>query len=89
MESMGTQASDAQKYSIAKAVVGILLVVPWAIIDVVLKRTDPSLVYASGLFLGTTAGYLLSPGKPKIWIIVLIAAVLAMSHFIFVPRYAS
>ena len=86
MESIPMHASNAQKYSITKAIVGILLVVPWVIIDVVLKRTDPSLVYASGLFLGTISGYLLSPGKPKIWVIVIIAAALAMSHFIFVPR---
>ena len=87
MKSMHTRPQEAQKYSTAKAIVGILLVVPWAIIDIVLKKTDPSLVYSSGIFLGTVTGYLLLPGKPRIWVIVVIAAALAMSHFIFMPRY--
>jgi hypothetical protein len=88
MESIPAHASHEPKYSVTKAVVGLLLVVPWVIIDIVLKQTDPSLVYAWGMFLGTTAGYLLSPGKPKIWVIVVIAALLAVSHFLIVPRYS-
>jgi len=81
------QTPDTQKYSITKAVVGILLVVPWVIIDMVLKKTDPSLGYASGMFLGVIAGYLLSPGTPRVWVILLIAAVIAISHFVLVPHY--
>ncbi len=86
-QTIPSPLSNSQPYSKSKAVIGILLVIPWVILDVVLKKTDPSLGYSFGLFLGTTAGYLLSPGKPRTWVIVALAATLAVSHFVFAPYY--
>ena len=86
-QTIPSPLSNSQPYSKAKAVIGILLVIPWVILDMVLKKTDPSLGYAFGLFLGTIAGYLLAPGKPHTWVIVVLAATLAVTHFVFVPYY--
>jgi hypothetical protein len=75
------------KYSKTKALIGISLILPWVVLDMVLKKTDPSLGYSVGLFLGIMSGYLLSPKPPRLWVMLLIASLLAVSHFVFVPHY--
>ena len=81
------ELNDKPKYSKTKALIGVSLIVPWIIIDMVLKKTDPSLGYSIGLFLGIISGYLLSPQPPRVWVMLAIAAALAISHFVFVPHY--
>jgi len=84
---MSEPKGEREKYSTARALLGIALIVPWVVIDMVLKKQDPSLGYAAGLFLGVMSGNLLSPRPPRLWVIVLLGAVLAISHFVFVPRF--
>jgi multisubunit Na+/H+ antiporter MnhE subunit len=80
------EQENNQKYSGAKALVGISLVVPWVVIDMVLKKQDPSLGYSFGIFLGFLTSYLLGPQPERLWVMVLVAAALAVSHFLLAPR---
>jgi hypothetical protein len=75
------------RYPTARTIAGISLIVPWVIVDIILKKQDPSLGYATGLFLGMITGYVLSPQPPRFWVMFLIAIVLAISHFLFVPHW--
>lgn len=87
MLTQTAQTGDKPKYSATKILIMVFLFVPWIFIDVLLKKHDPSLGYALGIFIGVVSGYLLSPGSPKIWVIALLAAVLAINHYVFVPYY--
>jgi hypothetical protein len=49
-----------------------------------LKELNPPLGYAVSLFIGMITGYLILPAA-RFWIILLIAAILAVSHFMLVP----
>jgi uncharacterized membrane protein YgaE (UPF0421/DUF939 family) len=87
MSRIAIESDGRPKYSKVKAIIGVALVVPWIIGDMVLRKTDASLGYSFGLFIGFVSGYLLSPQPPRLWVMLLIAVVLAVSHFVFVPHY--
>jgi hypothetical protein len=85
-KTTGHEQEGKPKYSIAKAIIGLSLIGPWAVIEMVLRRRDPSFGYSAGLFLGFTTAYLLLPRPPRLWVMALIAMVLAISHFVFVTH---
>ena len=75
------------KHSKLRAVIAIALIIPFVIFDVVLKKNDPSLGYAIGLFLGFATASLLSREPPRLWILLLIAVGIATAHFVLIPHY--
>ena len=83
----GGKETRESKYSALRAVIGMLLFIPWLVLDVVLKKHDPSLGYAAGLFIGMVTAYLLSPRPPKYWVMLALAVLLAASHFLLGPSY--
>lgn len=79
------QTNDRQVSIKIRIVLTVLLFVLNVIIIVVLKQKYPTLGYAVSLFMGVITGYLIMPASPRFRIILLIAAILAVSHFMLVP----
>lgn len=81
-----TQTKGQPKYLSVNAILGILLISPWVVVDMVLKKHEPSLGYVSGMFVGVAACYILSE-RPKFSILLMLAAILTINHFVFVLRW--
>ena len=79
---MDENQKDKSHYPVAKALIGLGLVVPAMIFDVILGKQDPALAYSIGLFLGMSTGYLLSPEPPKWKILLPIAVGIGVLHFV-------
>jgi hypothetical protein len=70
-----------------RGVIGLLLFIPWLILDVVLRKHDPSLAYGTGLFIGLVTAYLLSPRPPSYWVMLALGVFLGVSHYFFAGSY--
>jgi hypothetical protein len=83
---MLTQTEVRPKYLMGKIFLGILLILPWVIVDIVLKKQEPSLGYLLGIVLGMTSCHILS-GRPKFSFLLIIMALLTINHFVLVPYW--
>ncbi len=80
-EELSQQLNAANKL-IFRRVFAFLCVIPWVAVEVIWRRSDPALGYSVGIVCGVLTVALFAEKPPKVWIMLVIGVLLAISHYI-------
>jgi hypothetical protein len=69
---------------IVRTILSILVILPWVIVDIVLKKHETSRGYTSGIIIGLSLCYIVS-GRIKWHVLLMIEAIFVINYFVIMP----